>query len=526
MNDFKTTIGLEIHVQLATKSKMFCRCDNNSEESKPNINVCPRCLGMPGTLPVANRQAIEWTIKTGLALNCDIPKESKFDRKHYFYPDLPKGYQISQYDQPLCKGGWLEIKIKNQESKIKNIEGDINYNQIKRIQLNRIHLEEDAGKLVHKNGESLVDLNRASTPLMEIVTEPCIKSAAEARAFLQELQLLIRYLKVSEASMEKGHLRCDANISIQKIKDQRSKVEDSEENTNLESSEIVEIKNLNSFKFVEKALLYEEERLRGEYGNWPAKSCKVTRGFDSDKGVTYAQRQKEEASDYRYFPEPDVPMIKVKSKKLKAKSTGINNVTQKAKSGELEFDVEEIRKSIGHLPHILRVTLSNSGIPDHVSEKIVANPRHAWYLMSGDNLEKNLALWVTEEVNAQIATHKITYEEYQNRVPISHLADLLALVKAGKISVTVAKEVFTEMVKTGQRAYEIVEQKGLEQMSDDDEIVKIVSQILNDNPNETSRLKAGDNKLTGFFVGLVMKESKGKANPKIVQKVLQDLILK
>lgn len=513
MKQLKTTIGLEIHVQLATKSKMFCRCDNNSENSSPNINVCPRCLGMPGTLPVANRQAIEWTIRTGLALNCEIPEESKFDRKHYFYPDLPKGYQISQYDMPLCIGGWLEIKIKDQNlvsgnpegSKIKDVEGEINYDQIKKIQLNRIHLEEDAGKLVHKNGDSLVDLNRASTPLMEIVTEPCIESAAEAKEFLQELQLLIRYLGVSEASMEKGHLRCDANISISE--------ESKSQSQKPKMSEIVEIKNLNSFKFVEKALLFEEQRLREKYPNWPDKLKKVTRGFDSDKGVTFAQREKEEASDYRYFPEPDVPPIKVKSKKGKRESE------------DAGFDLEEIKKSIDCLPHTLRKKLAENNIPEHVGEKIVANPEHAWYLLGAEKLEKEIALWVTEEVTAQISTHKISYEEYKNNVPITHLADLLSLVKVGKISVTVAKEVFSEMVKTGRRALEIVESKGLEQISDDSQLETIVKKILSDNPSETQRLKDGDKKLMGFFIGLIMKETQGRANPQVVTSIINKHIL-
>lgn len=495
MNEFKTTIGLEIHVQLATQSKMFCRCDNKSEDSAPNINVCPRCLGMPGTLPVANKQAIEWTVKTGLALNCDIPELSKFDRKHYFYPDLPKGYQISQYDQPLCKGGWLEIQSKNQNQKPK------------KVVLNRIHLEEDAGKLTHKGKDSLVDLNRAGTPLMEIVTEPCIVSPAEAKIFLQELQLLIRYLKVSEASMEKGHLRCDANISISeqpKTGNQKPKM-----------SEIVEIKNLNSFRFVEKALEYEEVRLRDEYANWPAKLRKVTRGFDSDKGTTFAQRQKEEASDYRYFPEPDVPAI---------------HVTRPAKKAEndntLVIDIDKLKSEIGDLPSDLRAKLSEKGIPEHVTEKIVSNPHHAWYIMDAEVLERELALWVTEEINAAISAHKISYEDYKKQVPITHLADLLALVKAGKISSTSAKEVFSEMVKSGKRALEIVENLGLEQVSDSGAIEEIVSKIVSSNPNEAERLKGGDNKLVGFFVGQIMRESKGKANPQLAQKILMEIINK
>ena len=514
MPEFITTIGLEIHVQLATKSKMFCRCNNESDKAAPNTNVCPRCLGMPGTLPVANRQAIEWTIKTGIALNCEIPEESKFDRKHYFYPDLPKGYQISQYDAPLCLGGKLEILDSKSEilnkSKIRNPNA-----QIKTVYLNRIHLEEDAGKLVHKRKDSFVDLNRASTPLMEIVTEPCIESPAEAKVFLQELQLLIRYLKVSEASMEKGHLRCDANISITANTENLHK--SSTESPKM--SEIVEIKNLNSFKFVEKALLYEEKRLREEYPNWPDKQRKVTRGFNSDKGTTFAQRQKEEASDYRYFPEPDVPPIHVKS------LSRVNPRDQKLKveSGEESIDLEEIKKTIGHLPHTLRQKLAEDNIPEHVGEKIIANPEHAWYLMGAEMLEKELALWVTEEVNAQIVAHKISYDEYKKQVPITHLADLLAFVKAGKISGTAAKEVFAEMIKTGQRAAEIIKNKGMEQLSDSAEIEKIVSGIIEKNPQEFARFKTGDTKLLGFFVGQIMRESKGKANPKLASDILSRL---
>lgn len=492
MDNFKTIIGLEIHVQLATKSKMFCRCDNDSDQAEPNTNVCPRCLGMPGMLPVANRQAIEWTIKTGLALGCSIPEESKFDRKHYFYPDLPKGYQISQYDQPLCRGGELKVKVEREMEKL--------------IRLNRIHLEEDAGKLVHRGKDSLVDLNRAGTPLMEIVTEPCINSPLEAKVFLQELQLLVRYLGVSEASMEKGHLRCDANISVQKVKGEKPEANSIQGE---KSSEIVEIKNLNSFKFVEKALQFEEKRLRDEYPNWPQNRRKVTRGFDSNRGITFPQRQKEEASDYRYFPEPDVPAIKVNSNKEKGKSI----------EGFI-IDLEKIREEIGHSPESLRKYLVEKNLPEHVLEKIVSNPNHAWYLMDAPSLEKDLALWVTEEVNAAISAHKLSYEEYKKNVPITHLADLLSLLSAGKISNTSAKEVFMEMAKTGKRAVEIVSERGLEQVSDSGEIEKIVDQIISDNPKEAERLRAGEEKLIGFFVGQIMRQSKGKANPQMAAKIL------
>ncbi len=486
MTDFKTTIGLEIHVQLATKSKMFCRCDNDSDKAKPNINVCPRCLGMPGTLPVANHQAIEWTIKTGLALNCQIPEISKFDRKHYFYPDLPKGYQISQYDQPLCVGGELKVKGENGKEKV--------------VVLNRIHLEEDAGKLVHRGSNSLVDLNRASTPLMEIVTEPCIESPAEAREFLQQLQLIIRYLKVSSAEMEKGHLRCDANISISKIS--------SNKKTKPEMSEIVEIKNLNSFKFVEKALLIEEKRLREKYQDWPEKLTKVTRGYNSDKDITFAQRKKEEASDYRYFPEPDVPTIR------------IGNHKSKIKNGEWDFDLNKIKASIGYLPHQLHILLAKNQIPRHIADKIINNPEHAWYVIESQQLSKELVLWVAEEVNAQITVCGISYSEYKKRVPIDNLSGLIDLLKSATISATMAKEVFSEMVKSGKKAKEIVAQRGLEQISDDQELKKVIMKILNNNKAETDRLKKGEKKLLAFFVGQAMKETKGRANPKIVTEII------
>lgn len=464
MAKYKTTIGLEIHVQLATKSKMFCSCDNNSENAEPNSNVCPVCLGMPGALPVANKQAIEWTVKTGLALNCEINPLSKFDRKHYFYPDLPKGFQISQYDKPFCIGGYLEI------------DGH-------KIRLNRIHLEEDAGKLIHKNGASFVDLNRASTPLMEIVTEPDITSPLEAKKFLQSLQLLVKYLGVSEASMEKGHLRCDANIDV---KDENGKM-----------SPIVELKNINSFKFIERALTIEEKRLAEDVSNWPEKRSKVTRGYDSKKDITLEQRHKEEAADYRYFPEPDLPPVEI----------------SKAEIGKIEA-------SIGHTPKSLKNHLIKSEIPGDLADKIVSNLDHATYIKDSQILEKALAVWVTEEVNREIENHKITYEDYKNRVPITHLGDLLAFIKSGKISYNTAKEIFTEMVKSGKPASEIIESGGMEQISDEGEVGKIIEKIILENPAEAERFKCGDAKLLGFFVGLIMRETKGKANPGIINKLL------
>ncbi|GAG95842.1 unnamed protein product, partial [marine sediment metagenome] len=276
------------HVQLKTKTKMFCRCSNDSEGVAPNENICPICMGMPGTLPVANQQAIKWTAKTGLALNCQVNPESKFDRKHYFYPDLPKGFQISQYDQPIAKGGYLEVDIAGEE----------------RVRINRVHLEEDAGKLLHPKGskKSLVDLNRAGTPLLEIVTEPDIESAAQAKEFLRLLKLTVIYLGISDADMEKGQLRVDANISIQRGQ---------------ESSMVVEIKNMNSFRAVFDALTFEEKRLKDNFDQFKGEEKKQTRGWLADQKKTTEQRIKEEAADYRYFPEPDIPPLEFTKEEIK-----------------------------------------------------------------------------------------------------------------------------------------------------------------------------------------------------------------
>jgi len=391
---FKTTIGLEIHAQLATRSKLFCGCDNDSEGKAPNTNVCPVCLGMPGTLPVTNKKAIEYAIKAGLALNCKINEFSKFDRKHYFYPDLPAGYQISQYDKPICGAGHLEI------------DGH-------KIRLNRIHLENDAGKLIHRGEKSLVDLNRAGTPLIEIVTEPDITSPEEAKKFLKELQLIIKYLGISEASMEKGHMRCDANVDVK------------DDSGNM--SEIVELKNLNSFKFIEKALNKEVERLQAEYEGWPKERKKVTRGYDSKKNVTYAQREKEEASDYRYFPEPDLPPISIEK--------------------DDSIDLKKIKSEMSHTPQTLREKLAEDNVPEAVAEKIVTDANHASYISDIEKVERGLALWITEEINAQISNHKITYLEYKKNVPITRLSELLNLVKAGKITQNIAKDIFSKMVE-------------------------------------------------------------------------------
>jgi len=482
MNDFKTTIGLEIHCQLKTKSKMFCSCDNQSfteatggkqsEALDPNTLVCPVCLAMPGTLPVTNRVAVEMTIMTGLALGCEIPSESKFDRKHYFYPDLPKGYQISQYDKPLCKGG--EVVVGDQT-----------------IRLNRIHLEEDAGKLTHPSGKdySLVDLNRAGTPLMEIVSEPDITSPAEARQFMKELQLVLRYLGVSDADMEKGHLRCDANISIT----QKSEIK----NQNDKMSPIVEIKNLNSFKFVEQALFHEEKRLAEEFKNWPEKRTKITRGFDSNKGATFEQRRKEEAADYRYFPEPDIPPIKIS-----------------------EDQISKLKSQIRELPKAKLGRYIDAGIRPDIAEKLIRQPQLAEYLETGQELKHDLAVFISEEVSRAIAENEISFDEYRKKVPVTKIADLMNLVGEGIISKTVAREIFIEIIKTGENPTDIIKRKGLKQVSDSSELESVIHKIIAENPDLVEKYRAGKTQVVGFFVGKIMQATGGKANPQLLQRLL------
>lgn len=468
--EYKTTIGLEIHVQLKTKSKMFCGCNNKAEEAQPNTLVCPVCLGLPGVLPVANHQAIEWTLKTGLALNGTLCGKSKFDRKHYFYPDLPKGYQISQYDMPFVTGGYLEIRDKE---------------EIKKINLTRVHLEEDAGKLVHSKDASLIDLNRAGTPLMEIVTEPDISSPKEAKNFVQELRAILRFLSVSDANMEKGHLRCDANISIAS-------------NQQLSTDKLgtpVEIKNLNSFRMIERALVYEEKRQKKvlEEGG---KVVKETRGWNDEKGETYIQRSKESAQDYRYFPEPDLPPFEL--------------------SG---FDLEKIKKEIPELPAEKR---------ERYQKDFSLSSQDAALL----SLDKNMAEYfekVAIGVEPKLAANWIINELKTgglSAVCADSLVSLLKLLQDGKISGKMAKEILQEMVLSDKAPEEIIEEKGFRQLSSKEDILPIIEKVLSDNPEAVAAVKAGKSQTIGFLVGEVMRLSKGQANPQIVNEILKDKVSK
>jgi aspartyl-tRNA(Asn)/glutamyl-tRNA(Gln) amidotransferase subunit B len=448
-DEFKTVIGLEIHIQLNTKSKMFCSCDNNAHGRPANELTCPICMGMPGTLPVANKQAIKKTITMGLVLNCEIAKFSKFDRKHYFYPDLPKGYQISQFDKPLCVGG--EIILDD-----------------KKVRLNRIHLEEDAGKLVHPLGGdySIVDLNRAGTPLMEIVTEPDMTSPGQAADFLRELQKIAKAIGVSNADMEKGHLRCDANINV--IRDGKS-------------SPIIETKNLNSFKFVSRALEFERRRLIDEFDSFDGKKTKQTRGFDSNSGKTYVLRTKEEAKDYRYFPEPDLPPIEIEK--------------------DNEFNLDKIRAATAQLPQEARKTLLANGIGEKDAEVIVKN------LVLGSLF--NDCVNISRENIPAVAKFIINQKNLIGSLSARQIVDIVALQKQKNLSSNIVKAIIESVTKNGESVADAY--GNLSKISVD--IDSVVNDVLLNNPDVVEKYKSGKKEVVGFLVGQVMKQCSGKANP-------------
>ena len=522
MKKLQTTIGLEIHVQLATASKMFCRCNNTADNAKPNTLVCPVCLGLPGALPVANKQAIEWTIKTGLALNCEIPATAKFDRKHYFYPDLPKGYQISQYDEPFCKGGWIEIDNDVISSEVErsreilsqdfsNLETPRGRNDRAKIRLNRIHLEEDAGKLIHvnrykginlSNGDyeggwekpfSQIDLNRAGTPLMEIVTEPDITTPAMAGDFLRKLQKIVRdVVEVSEASMEKGHMRCDANISVSEM----SHSAEASRDLGLEPrmSQIIEIKNLNSFKFVEKALAKAEEKLKSEFPAWPTKLTKETWGYNSDKDSIYLQRAKEEAADYRYFPEPDLPPIK-----------------------SAEFDLEKLKSQILRTPEEKLDELLYLGLAEADAGVLVSNP-------AKENIWRHL-MDLLDKTHYPILGRAIVHNYFPFLFDESDWQKSSDYAQAVKAMATdnLSKNLFgllTKLIHSGKSYDDAIIELKIGESGDD--IGPIVDKVLTDNFLEVERYKKGDTKLLGFFVGVVMKETKGSADPQLVNRLLKE----
>lgn len=468
--EFEPVIGLEIHVQMDTKTKMFCSCPVEFG-AEPNSNVCPVCLGLPGSLPVINKRAVEFAIRAGLALNCQINTKSIFARKNYFYPDLPKGYQISQYEEPIAVNGWLEVGGK-------------------RIRIRRLHIEEDAGKNIHEGSKTLVDLNRAGTPLMEIVTEPDIDSPQLAREFLEKLRNIMRYTGVSRADMEKGQLRCDINLSI---RPKGSK----------ELGTRVEIKNVNSFRFVQKAIEAEMERqiklvLSGQ------KVVQETRTFDPSTGLTHPMRSKEKAEDYRYFPDPDLLPLVV----------------------PVEW-IEEIKRTMPELPEERFQRFVKDYSLDEYSARVLTDNKEL-----GDFFEdalkhynkepKLVANWLLNDLLGNLS--EVGKDIEDSPVSPKGLAELVRLIKEGTLSSKLAKEVLKEMVATGKDPNEVVEEKGLKQVSDEGQIRAFIEEVLKENPKEVERYRSGEEKVFGFLVGQVMKKAKGKANPQVVNKLLREML--
>lgn len=470
--EFDVVIGLETHVQMSTNTKMFCSCKVEFA-APPNTNVCPVCLAHPGTLPVINRRAVEYAVKAALALNCQIHNISIMARKNYFYPDLPKGYQISQYDKPIATDGWVNIKTED---------------GYKKIRIHRLHIEEDAGKTIHEGNYSYVDLNRAGTPLMEIVTEPDISSAEEAKAYLEKLRLIMRYIGVSDADMEKGQLRCDVNISLKPKGSDKLGTK-------------VELKNINSFRFIVKAIEYEIER-QSKLLRKGEKIVQETRLFDPSTGKTYTMRTKEEAHDYRYFPDPDLLPIIVK-----------------------QSDIEEIKNSLPELPdQKIERYITEFGLTEYDATVLVSDKELAVFfeesLKEFSLYPKQTANWIINELLGKLNESGLEIKD--SPVKPYQIAQLIKLIQEGVISGKIGKEIFDEVFVTSKDPIKIVEEKGLRQISDENQIRQIVKVVLEKYPSEVQKYKEGNNKLLGFFVGQIMKETKGKANPSLVNRIIQE----
>jgi len=482
MRNLEVIIGLEIHAQMNTKTKMFCGCDNNAWNKKPNTTVCEICMGHPGTLPVPNREAIGKAARAALALDCTVASDCHFDRKHYFYPDLPMGFQISQYDFPLASKGYVDYDLpEGFPSPHGRGHGEGN-----RCRIHHLHLENDAGKLTHVGGKTLCDFNRAGTPLMEIVTEPDLRSAVEAVAFAQELRSILVTIGASEADMFKGMMRFDASISLR---------EKGIEKLNPRS----EIKNLNSFKALERALTYEEERLRKlwEESGGPLKG-NITVGWLDDTGCTRVLREKEDAQDYRYFPEPDIPPLTFSAK-----------------------EIENVRASIPHLPRMQRKSYLIHGLDTSQAQILLDEPKlrsiFDAVLDYTKDAHKTSGIVLTQLLGA-MQKHGKAMKDLPH--PDSIL-DLLDLVASGAISSNAAKRVIEDMVKTGKPAGEIVEEHGLTQIADSRELQDIVASAIAANPNAVLSFKKGKTQALGAIVGWVMKETGGKVDPARVSEMLQ-----
>jgi aspartyl-tRNA(Asn)/glutamyl-tRNA(Gln) amidotransferase subunit B len=476
--EFETVIGLEVHAQLTTRSKMFCRCGSDYASAEPNTRTCPVCLGMPGVLPTINRQAVENTILTALALNCQVPERAKFDRKNYPYPDLVKGYQISQYDEPFGLGGWIEVETDGNS---------------RRLGITRVHLEEDVCKLLHRgtgsNGYSLVDANRSGVPLMEIVSEPDMRSPAEARNYLIKLRSILRYLGVSLANMEEGSFRCDANISI------RPKGSE-------ELLAKVEVKNMNSLKAVYRALEFEAERQRKAFINGE-KINQETRGWVEETGKTVSQRSKEYAHDYRYFPEPDLPPLEVSR----------------------EW-VENIRCRMPELPdQRCQRFIKDYSLSDYDAGILTASKEAADYfetvLSESGRSPKEVANWIAGPVSGIINAQGIDFEDFGKKVSPEEMTGLLKLEGSGSINMATAKTVLEEMFNTGKSAATLVNEKGLTQISGSEELDQFAVQVIEANPSAVADFKAGKEQALKFLIGQMMRLPRGRANPEIAADILK-----
>jgi aspartyl-tRNA(Asn)/glutamyl-tRNA(Gln) amidotransferase subunit B len=473
---YEAVIGLEVHAQLLTRTKAFCGCPT-TYGAAPNTQICPVCLGLPGALPVLNGEAVRLAVRTALALSCSIRPESRFARKNYFYPDLPKGYQISQYDEPFSQHGHLDIEVAGAK---------------KTVGITRVHMEEDAGKNVHLESTSVVDLNRSGVALVEIVGDPDLRSGAEAAEYLRTLREILVFIGVNDGNLEEGSFRCDANVSIRPVGEAKLGTR-------------VELKNINSFRFVEKAIAYEIER-QSQVLAGGGRVVQETRGWNEDKGTTFSMRSKEEAQDYRYFPDPDLPPLRLD-----------------------DAFVAEVKATLPELPASKRRRFTDElGLTPYAAQVLTAHPQVAAFFEEaaalygksdgGSTGATRVANFVQSEVLRDVHSHGLT-----SAIPVSprQVADLLVLVDQGKISGKQAKEVYAAIAGTGQSPADVIARLGMQQVSDPGQIEEIVRQVVERSPKQAEQLRAGKANLMGFFVGQVMKETKGAANPQLVNDLLK-----
>ena len=519
---YKPVIGLEIHAELKTKTKMFCDSLNDPDEKHPNINVCPICMGHPGTLPVINYEAVKKVIMAGLALNCKISEDTFFERKNYFYPDLPKGYQITQYQKPLCEGGWLDIKTNPSTG-----------SGLKRIRITRIHLEEDAGRLYHLPGKdySLVDYNRAGMPLMELVTEPDLETGLEVKKFAEELQLILRYLGASDADMEKGLMRVEVNISLS------PSTSSGQAPSSLGTK--VEIKNLNSIKAASDGVDYEVKR-QTELLDAGEKVVQETRGWDDSKKATVSQRSKEEAHDYRYFPEPDLPPLKFTPTQIDAIRDGLLELPSQRRARfaqygltEAQIEIFTVARHLGDYYEHVATELDSSAKDFHIKRGLKGefrkeipgfapepSPRSEPHLSR--RLHELSANYIITEFPSLMNARGLEIDDLEGfKISPEAFAELMVLIFHEELSSTGAKVVLKEMAETGLHPEQIMKEKNLGQVSDKGELETVVDKIVANNPKAVEDYKKGKEASLKFLIGMVMRESGGKANPQTVEEIIK-----